>query len=101
MCRIIENIFFVLKRSRPDILPTVSFLCLRVKNLINDDLKKLTRLLTCIKQSIHLILILGAKNNGVLTYNIDLLHALYLDMRSHAGSKFILGNSSIIYLLLK
>lgn len=94
--RMIARLLFTAKRARPDILLATAFLCARVKDLAEEDLKKLTRLLSRIKQTIHLPLILGANDEEALTWNIDASCAVHPDMRSHARAAFTLGNGSII-----
>ena len=46
---IAANIFWVAKKGRPDIEPTISFLCTRVTNITKEDKEKLRRLLQNLK----------------------------------------------------
>ena len=101
MRRITARLLFAAKRGRPDILPTVAFLCTRVSDPTEEDLKKLNKLLSHAKQSMHAPLILGGNESGTLRWNIDASYAVHPDMRSHAGASFALGNGSIISISAK
>ena len=51
---------FLSKRARPDILPTVAFLCTRVTDPDTDDWKKLARLMLYLKNTAEQMLTLTA-----------------------------------------
>ena len=66
---------FLCKRARPDLQPTVPFLCTRVKEPDEDDWKKLIRMLRYLKDSKELELKLEAEDTGVPTKLTSLWHA--------------------------
>ena len=62
----VAKALFLCKRSRPDLQPTVPFLCTRVQSPDQDDWKKLLRMLKYLEQTVEDELILGATDGDVL-----------------------------------
>ena len=54
------------KRTRPDLLTAISFLCTRIQNPDEDDFKKLGRCLCYLRDSKHLSLTLEADDMTVI-----------------------------------
>ena len=56
----VAKLLYITKRARPDIEPTVAFLCTRVTKSNMDDWKKLKRLLGYLLQTKNEVRIIGA-----------------------------------------
>ena len=89
---------FLCKRTRPDIQPTVPFLCTRVKTADVDDWKKLLRMLKYLDDTADLELRLQADEGDILVLQFypDGSHAVHADMKGHTGSAMTLGKGSAI-----
>lgn len=72
-------------RARPDILTTVCCLATWIANPVEQDERKLQRLLEYIHSTIDLPLVLGADDLGTLHTWVDTSYATHPDMRSHTG----------------
>jgi hypothetical protein len=82
------------KRTKPEILPVVSFL---VQACDIDDLSKLRRLLMYIRHTATRGLCLEPGHMGLRVRQlIDVAYGVHIDGRSHTGSATILGNSALI-----
>ena len=77
---ITAKLLFITKRVRPDIEPTVAFLCTRVSKSDIDDWKQLRRLLGYIRYTINDVRIIGAKSIDDLATWIDAAYAIHNDM---------------------
>ena len=86
---------FLTKRARPDILPTVAFLCTRVKESTYQDWTKLTRLMDFLKTTKNDCLTLKADNSHHVIWSIDAAFAVHPDMKSHSGAIMTLGKGAI------
>jgi hypothetical protein len=82
-------------RARPDLLTALSFLTCRVKAPDEDDLKKLTRMVSYIKGSIDLTLHLSINNTQVIKWWVDASFATRDKMRSQSGATMSLGGGSM------
>ena len=51
--RLVAKLLFLIKRERPDIQPTIVFLTTRVRNLDEDDWKKLRRVISYLNATIN------------------------------------------------
>ena len=71
------------KRDRPNIQVCVVFLYTRVKSPMEQDYKKLQRVISYLKGTVHLPLVIGPDNSGTLTLNIDASFAVHPDYKSH------------------
>ena len=89
------------KRARPDIQVCVAFLCTRVKALIEQDYKKFGKGISYLKETVHLLLVVNAVDNGKSSLNIDALFAVHLDFKSHTGACLMLEHGSILSLYAK
>jgi len=74
-----------MKRVRPDIEPSIAYLCTRVKRCTVSDWRKLKRLLCWIKQTIDDVRIIEAKNLTDLYTWIDASYAVHTNMRGQTG----------------
>ena len=88
---------FVSNRTRPDLNPTVPFLCTRTKNPSEDDWKKMLRMLKYVEATIELELRLQADEGEILIckWYPDAAFAVHADMKSHTGGVFTLGKGSL------
>ena len=65
--RHIARLLFASKRARPDIQVCVAFLCTRVKAPTEQDYKKLGKVISYLKETVHLPLAVGSDDSGRLT----------------------------------
>ena len=86
---------FLCKRARPDIQPTVPFLCTRVKNPDEDDQKKLIRLMRYLNGTIDLALTLRADDITRALWYANIAFAVHFDMKSHTGGVLTMGKGAI------
>ena len=97
----VARLLFASKRARPDIQVCVAFLCTRVKALTEQDYKKLGKVISYLKETVHLPLVVGADDSGRLTWNIDASFAVHPDCKSHTGACLTLGHGSILSISAK
>ena len=69
--RHVARLLFVSKRVSLDIQVCVAFLCTRVKVPIEQDYKKLREVISYMKETVQLPLVVGADEGETLTWNID------------------------------
>ena len=77
---------FLAKRGRPDILPTIAYLCTRVKDPTVEDWKKLMQLMKYLNGTKNEILTLSAENLRVIKWYVDASFAVHADFKSHTGA---------------
>ena len=94
--RMVARILYASQRARPDVAVTTAFLCSRVKSPTQEDYMKLGKLIGCIRDTIHLPLVLGSDGREVLTWNIDASYAVHPDCKSHTGAAVTLGQGTFI-----
>ena len=84
----VAKALFLCKRTRPDLQPTVPFLCTRVQSTDEDDWKKLLRMLKYLEDTIEEELTLGAEKGDIFLarYWPDAAFAVHADMKSHTGN---------------
>ena len=87
---------FVCKRARPDTQPTVSGLTTRVRCPIEDDWKKLLRLLKYFNGTRKDVLTLSTDNPHVLKWYVDASFAVHPDFKSHSGAVMTMGKGAVI-----
>ena len=97
----VARLLFTSKRARPDIQVCVVFLCTRVKALTEQNYKKLGKVINYLKETVHLPLVVGADDNGRLTWNIDASFALHPNCKSHTGACLTLGHDSTLSISAK
>ena len=81
--RYVARLLFASKRARPDTQVCVAFLCTRVKSPNKQDYKKLGKVISYLKETIYLPLVIGANDSGTLTWNIDASFAVHSDCKTH------------------
>lgn len=93
----VAKALFLCKRARPDLQPTVPFLCTRVQTPDKDDWKKLNRMLKYLEDTIELELIIELEKGEELSIHWypDAAFAVHPDMKSHTGAVMIGGSGAI------
>jgi hypothetical protein len=91
------KLLYVAKRARPDILLTVSFLTMRVKEPDQDDWRKLIRLLGYLKSTEDLYLTLSCNDLNNLTWYIDGSYASHDDMKGQSGAVLLAGDFAMLF----
>ena len=79
------KLLFIMKRARPDIETTISYLMTRVAKSNEKDWEKLKRCLGYIKRTIDDVRIIGADSLRDLHVWVDASHAVHENMRGHTG----------------
>jgi hypothetical protein len=92
---LVAKCLYLSKRTRPDIMLTVSFLVTRVSNATVQDLDKLSRLLKYINGTKNMGLSLTASERLLIRCYIDVSHGIHGDYKSHTGSNTSIGTGSI------
>ena len=67
----------------------------------NKTTRNLTKIISYLKEIVHLPLVVGADNSGRLTWNIDDSFAVHLDCKSHTEACLTLGHGSILSISTK
>ena len=83
------------KRARPDVEPTVAFLCTRVSCLNVDNWKKLGRMIGYLNRTIDDKRVIGVSSLKTLVTWVDAAYALYGNMRSQTGGILSFGLRAI------
>ena len=92
---IVAKGLFACKRTRPDILPTIAFLCSRVKAPTEEDWEKLKRLLKYINCTRNEVLILQADDLNILRWYVDAAYGVHPDFKSHTGGMMTMGGGAV------
>ena len=74
---------------------------MRVKAPPEQDYKKLGKVISHLKETVHLLLVVGLDDSGRLTWNIDASFAVHPDCKSHTGASLTLGHGSILIISAK
>ena len=88
---LVAKLLYLAKRTRPDILLAVAFLCTRVTAPDSDDYKKLGRCISYLRGTKGLCLTLEAKDMSVIHWWIDASFAVHADYKSHTGACLSFG----------
>ena len=88
---------FLCKHVRPDLQPTIPFLCTRVKAPDVDDWKKLLRFYKYLESTKDLVLTLEADKGPTLwnRFSPDAAFAIHSDYKSHTGICYTLGKGAV------
>ena len=97
----VEKGIFLVKRSRPDIQPTISVLSSRVHNTSVQDLEKLVRLCKYLNSKKVLHLVLSIDGLKLIKCYIDASYAVHEDFFLHSGLVTKFGQGSTISASLK
>jgi hypothetical protein len=88
---IVAMILYIVKRARPDAALANDFLTTRVREPDEDDWRKLRHLITYLRSTRELPLVLGATQTGVLHWYVDASFAVHQDMKGQTGGALTLG----------
>lgn len=91
---VVAKLLYLAKRSRPDILTSVSFLATRVTAPDVVDQRKLVRVMRYLNGTQQLGVKLEVDSDNILGY-IDASYAVHPDFRSHSGVCISLGKGPI------
>ena len=101
----VAKLLYIAKRTRPDILLTVNFLCTRVQNPNMGDYLKLIRALRYLYGTSDASLVLTmneAIDEKINMYvYIDASYGVHDDMKSHSGMIITLGEGAILSMSTK
>ena len=91
--RFAAKLLYLAKRTRPEILTTVAFLCTRVTKSNSDDVKKLKRVLSYLHGSKGRGIILrpGLRGMQVRVF-VDAAYGVYSDFKSSSGATVRIGD---------
>ena len=92
---LVAKLLYLGKRTRPDLLTVISFLCTRIQCPDVDDFKKLGRCLQYLRDSKHLSLTLEAEDMTVIQWWVDASFATHPNCRSHTGATLSFGKGSV------
>ena len=92
--RFTAKMLYLSKRTRPEILTTVAFLCTRVTKSNLDDVKKLKRVLSYLSGTKERGIIMrpGVRGMQVRVF-VDAAYGVYSDFKSSSGATTRLGDS--------
>ena len=82
---------FLAKRGRPDILTGISYLSTKIIKPFEEDLKKLRKVISYLKNTIDVVLTLEADDTQTLSWYVDSSFGVHKDLRSHTGAYLTLG----------
>ena len=99
--RHVARLLFASKRARPHIQVCVTFLYKRVKVPTKQDYKKLGKVISYLKETVHLSLFVDADNSGRLNWNVDASFAVHPDYKSHTRACLTLAHDSILSISTK
>ena len=86
---------FLTKRSRPDIQPSIAYVCTRVRAPTQGDWKKLVRMMKFLNATKEDVLTLSADNLRVIKWYVDASFAVHEDYKSHTGAVMTMGGGAI------
>ena len=98
---LVAQLLYLGKRTRPDLLLAVSFLCTRVQSPDEDDWKKLGRCIRFLRDTKNDKLTLQADNMSSISWWIDASFAVHPNMRSHTGATMSMGKGCPISISTK
>jgi hypothetical protein len=91
----VARLLYLAKRTRPDLLLTVSFLTTRVQSPTEEDMQKLKRALKYVNGTRALGLRLAYNPSHTVHAYIDASYGVHDDYRSHTGMVISLGSGVI------
>ena len=99
--RMTAQLLFACKRAQFNIHVIVTFLFTMVKEPTEEDYKKLARVIKYLRNTVHLPLLMGWDELGVLTWSVYAAISVHKDMRSHTGAALTMGKGALLLLSLK
>ena len=98
---ITAQLLYLRKRTRPNLLLAISFLCTRAQEPGEDDWKKLGRCLRFLRETKKDKLTLEADGSSDISWLIDASCAVHPNMRSHIGATMSMGKGCPISISAK
>ena len=92
---LVAKLLYLAKRTRPDILCSVSFMSTRVKSPTAQDMKKLLRIVKYLHQCPDLGIVLQVGDEIRVIAYIDASYGVHQDARSHSGVMITLGRGPV------
>jgi hypothetical protein len=92
---LVAKLLYLAKRTRPDILCSVSFMSTRVKSPTTQDMKKLLRIMKYLHECPDLGIVLQVGDEIRVIAYIDASYGVHQDARSHSGVTITLGRGPI------
>jgi hypothetical protein len=89
--RMTAQLVFLSTRARRDIPPATAFLTMRVRLPDKDDWGKVKRVLSYLKGTLHMPLILSADSLILSRWWVDAAYAVHDDCRGHTGAGMSFG----------
>ena len=95
--RFVAKSLYLAKRTRPEILTTVAFLCTRVTRSNLDDVRKLERLMSYLSGTKERGIVLrpGLRGMQVRVF-VDAAYGVHADFKSSSGGTIVLGDAGPI-----
>ena len=87
---------FLAKQGRPDVLTGISYLATKVLEPHDEDLKKLSQIISYLRNTINIQLTLEADDSQIISWYVDSSFGVHKDMKSHTGSIYTLGKGCIM-----
>ena len=87
----VAKFFYIYKRDRPDIEPTILYLNTRVSKSTENGWAKLKRALTYLKGTIDEVRIIGVKSLKSIFTWINAAFVTHEDMKGHTGGAMSMG----------
>ena len=98
---LVAKMLYLAKRTRPDLLLAVSFLCTRVTSPDVDDWKKLGRCLRYLNETRNLTLTLSSTDLSTIFWWVDASFGVHDDCRSHTGAVMMMNHGAVFALSSK
>ena len=89
--RLVAQLLYISKRSRPYFPPIVPFLTYRVCKTGEDDWKKLRMVIEYLKQTVDMHLGLRVVKSKLDDLFIDAAYVVHTDCKSHTGASYTMG----------
>ena len=92
---LVAKLLYGSKRTRPDLLTAISFLCTRVRAPTLQDMTKLHRVIKYLRYTKDLLLTIDMSSELIIMAFIDASFGVHYDMKSHTGICVIIGHGLI------
>ena len=92
---VVAKLLFIMKRGKPDIETTISYLMTRVSKSNEKDWEKLKRCLGFLKRTFDDLRHIGADSLRDLHVWVDASHAIHANMRGHTGGTMSMGTGTL------
>lgn len=87
--------WFLCKRGRPDISPSIAYFTTRAQSSNEDDMKKMSKLMQYLRQTKEDCLTLKADESNNILWHVDAAFAVHPDFKSHTGAIMTMGQGAI------